>query len=717
VIISSVDGVGPTNADRLEGFTITGGAGFYRDFSGSEPDLLIGGGIFVFGASSPTITNNEITGNILADANNPEIWYGGGIYIHSNKFSFDPARPVITNNLIEGNVVDSQDGASENSVTYSLGGGIYIGYHSSPVIEGNTIRSNRTGDLNKLYQTAAGGGMAIYSLNTLPVAPTITRNIIVDNTGTDRGGAISGGPRYDGSLGVFTPAFGTVSDNLLEYNTAGEGGGIKVGNVFINFNNNTIVDNEADFGGGVSLGPTMNVGEEPTLANNIVALNYAEFGAGGLQVDLSEPIVRYNDIQGNLSTVYMNPGEVGGDKTDTDYIGLNGNISVDPLFVSTTPGSEDYRLQSGSPAIDAGNNADASTLDLNGRPRVQDGDDSTTAEVDMGAYEFDTDFDLDGIPNNIDPDDDNDGVDDVQDCDDFNIGVAAIPEPIGNTLFLNKSGTDVTIAWDNVSQGHASNVYRGNFSTAGSWPYDEACLYTEVLNGQAVDNVEPLANEGFYYFITATNSCGESVMGQYVTAGPVNPPVACSPLNGDFDNDGIRDLGDNCPLVRNTTQTDGDQDFAGDVCDNCPAVSNLDQLDTDLDGLGNVCDPDDDGDGTPDVDDCAPLDPNTATGPGEVTGLFVQLSGLDALVTWNLEPTANLYDLAGGFLLDLAVTGDTSLATCLASEMATNSWTDTRTAPPSGDAYYYLVRGEEVCTGSYGDDSTGTERPTPAACP
>jgi hypothetical protein len=532
VIISSIDGVGPTNADRLEGFTITGGEGFLRDSSGGDPDFLVGGGIFVFGASSPTITNNTITGNVMADATDPEFWYGGGIYIHSNIFSFDPAQPVITNNLIEGNIVDSPPG-SGNRDNLSLGGGIYVGYHTIPVIEGNTIRGNRTGDSVKNLQFAAGGGIAIYSLNTLPSAPTITRNIIVDNTGTDRGGGISGAPLYDDVLGVFTPSFATISDNLIQYNSAGEGGGFMAGNVWFTLSNNTFVDNEAVYGGGVNIGTTEQVGDEITLANNIVALNYAEIAGGGLYVYQAEPVVRYNDIQGNSATLSLIPSEVGGDKTDPDYIGLDGNISVDPLFVDTTPGSEDFRLQAGSPAIDAGNNADASTLDLDGQPRVQDGDGSSTAEVDMGAYEYSPDLDGDGIPDITDPDDDNDGVDDATDCADFTVGVSRIPEPIGNTLLFDKVGTDIIVAWDKVSQGHASNVYRGNFSIAGTWPYDEICLITEVLDSQVVENDEPLSGEGFYYFITAVNSCGESVMGQYVTAGTVNPAPNCTPVNGD----------------------------------------------------------------------------------------------------------------------------------------------------------------------------------------
>ena len=44
--------------------------------------------------------------------------------------------------------------------------------------------------------------------------------------------------------------------------------------------------------------------------------------------------------------------------------------------------------------------------------------------------------------------------------------------------------------------------------------------------------------------------------------------------------------------------------------DNCPAVSNPDQTNTDGDAQGDACDTDDDNDGTPDADDCAPLDVN-----------------------------------------------------------------------------------------------------------
>ncbi|MBO0322299.1 gliding motility-associated C-terminal domain-containing protein [Muricauda sp. CAU 1633] len=62
-----------------------------------------------------------------------------------------------------------------------------------------------------------------------------------------------------------------------------------------------------------------------------------------------------------------------------------------------------------------------------------------------------------------------------------------------------------------------------------------------------------------------------------------------------------------------TKDTDSDGDGIKNNVDNCPSISNNNQLDTDSDGEGDVCDIDDDGDGTPDVDDAFPLDDSEDT--------------------------------------------------------------------------------------------------------
>jgi hypothetical protein len=99
--------------------------------------------------------------------------------------------------------------------------------------------------------------------------------------------------------------------------------------------------------------------------------------------------------------------QVDSDPTTVSYSNIEG-IDADPLLVD--PGNGDYRLQAGSPCIDAGHNwavprdstdldADGDTteltpLDLNGGPRFADRVATVdtgcgaTALVDMGAYEF-----------------------------------------------------------------------------------------------------------------------------------------------------------------------------------------------------------------------------------------------------------------------------------------------------------------------------------------
>ncbi|MBA7476384.1 hypothetical protein ES707_11770 [subsurface metagenome] len=158
VIANGVD-----STTTIDGFTITGG---YAD---------IGGGMYIYNASSPTVSNCIFTGNRAVN-------YGGGMYIHQSS-------PLVVNCVFESNTSDNRGGGigcRENSSptivnciivdnTAVSGGGIYSSSSSSPTITNNTIVGN----------TATNGG-GIYT----GLLPTITNNIIASNIATTSGSGI-----------------------------------------------------------------------------------------------------------------------------------------------------------------------------------------------------------------------------------------------------------------------------------------------------------------------------------------------------------------------------------------------------------------------------------------------------------------------------------------------------------------------------------------------
>jgi hypothetical protein len=87
------------------------------------------------------------------------------------------------------------------------------------------------------------------------------------------------------------------------------------------------------------------------------------------------------------------------------YLGI-GNINTDPCFVS--PDANNFHLSLNSRCIDAGDPdliTDSNETDIDGEPRILDGDANGTEIVDMGADEFywsPADFDRDEIVNFLD---------------------------------------------------------------------------------------------------------------------------------------------------------------------------------------------------------------------------------------------------------------------------------------------------------------------------
>ncbi len=567
------------NNSRIEGIRITGGGGKDQTAFGAK----IGAGILIFG-SSPTITRNEIVSNVLS---HPSflLFYGGGIYINATSAT-SPPRPVITNNLIQSNVADPPNG-SLTAYSFADGGGIYIGYNSAPTLTSNTLRSNKAGDPAKALQFSKGGGVANFSRVT--VADTkIQRNYITANTV----GVVGGGLDFTKyTSATIEPSRGTASENLIDLNVANDGGGVDTDDTKAKLYNNTIHNNSARTGGeggGVYCIQPDAAGDVVELANNLITGNHISGLAatgGGLAVDpLTSPIVRSNDIWGNT------PSNVGGSRSDADYIGLNNNVSIDPMYVAPNASTPDYHLLAASPVIDAGDNTGVTaTVDYDGAPRIQDAHYSGVANVDIGAYEYSPDFDGDGIPDYQDPDMDNDGVLNAADCAPLTRAISQAPAQVVATVRVNKSGSTAVLSWLHSFQAPTYNVYRGSRGSA-PFAYNETCFATENITRTVNDAAVPPSGTTYYYIVSGRNVCGESAAVTGLPGGDHSPAAQCATANRQSDSDTPRDLGDNCPASTNATQGDADGDSVGDACDNCLTVVNVDQADSDGDGLGDACD-------------------------------------------------------------------------------------------------------------------------------
>jgi predicted outer membrane repeat protein len=234
--------------------------------------------------------------------------------------------------------------SSINDLTFvnnvNSGGGL-INSNGSPTLMNLIITGN---------QALAGGGMA----NGNNSSPILTNVTISANSAVYGGGMVN------------LESSPTLTNVLFTGNSAGEiGGGILDLSISASsLINTTFYANKARSGGGIASAELSNT----TLTNAIVWGNAAVIDP---QIHVSENStisVAYSLIQGGI------------------YPGW-GNLNADPLFVDAAAGN--LRLQSASPAIDAGNNfaVPAGVLtDLEGNPRFVDYRGSG-ATVDMGAYE------------------------------------------------------------------------------------------------------------------------------------------------------------------------------------------------------------------------------------------------------------------------------------------------------------------------------------------
>lgn len=271
---------------------------------------------------------------------------------------------------------------SDNN-TRTNGGAIFSS--GTLTVAGSTFSTNNASNGGGIY---SGGG-----------AVTVATSAFSGNT------AWTGGGIYDGG-GVMTATHSTFSDN-----SASTGGG-----VFTQFNvtiaNSTFSGNEASNGEAIYTG-----GGALAIINSTIfgyvsdpddigdAVNapaasggvYNSAGGGGT-VTLFNTIVAGHESGGNCVGVITNGGNNIDDSATCGWGSANGSLSnTNPLLGALTGSPAYFPLNTGSPAIDAGNNAVCAAAPVNntsqnGVARPTDGDGNGTAMCDIGAFERYGDF-------------------------------------------------------------------------------------------------------------------------------------------------------------------------------------------------------------------------------------------------------------------------------------------------------------------------------------
>ncbi len=382
-------------------FVLRPGLSLYGGFNGSETSTA-GRDL----AANPTILSGDVDGNDLNSDGNQIAESTDQIQGTNSKtvVTLRQADWITDSNRIDGFTITAGNGATDGAGLYCFtyqagcslalanltfagnyatnnGGGLHVEswYVPSDVtLTDVTFRGNRAGQLGgglhwKSHATGTGAGEE---------SRLVIRNGRFENNQADSGGGVY----IHGNSGV---SLSTLTNMAFSGNsTSGAGGAIYIGDnsdgsmpFNLTLTNATASNNTAGTTGGAIMGDGSAGATVSADLDNVILWGNQD-STGPNEVNL----VGQSTMSLDTSIVQGGNGGIVDDGSATPFGSGTGNLNADPLFVDGANGN--LRLQSTSPAVDAGNNAAiaGASTDLDGYTRIFNG------TVDMGAYESQVPF-------------------------------------------------------------------------------------------------------------------------------------------------------------------------------------------------------------------------------------------------------------------------------------------------------------------------------------
>ena len=269
-----------------------------------------GGGVYVVGSSSTfKMTGGSIGGTNENDANTA--YRGGGVCVDCGKFTMSASADGQNIPSITGN------NATEN------GGGVYvIGSSSTFKMTGGTIGGTDANDANTATN---GGGVCVSKNGSFEMSGS---SCITNNKATSYGGGV----HISYASATFTMKGGSITGNNAyksDYIST-FGGGVCVGNGTFTMTDGSITGNNAAYGGGVYTVNEFKMSGGSITGNNAYKSDYISTFGGGVCVDsgiftVSGEVTVTDNTKGGTKGA---DGKFTGDTKNNVYLPTGKNITI-----------------------------------------------------------------------------------------------------------------------------------------------------------------------------------------------------------------------------------------------------------------------------------------------------------------------------------------------------------------------------------------------------